>query len=87
MSLPSASAPVKREDKCINDYDCSSRSSIASEEYSLSTTLASGNGVSVADGSGTAWEAGADSSVGGATSSATAEEGSSPSQDRSVDFL
>jgi hypothetical protein len=39
-------------------------------------------------GSGTAWEAGADSSVGGATSSsATAVEGSPPSQDRSVDFL
>jgi hypothetical protein len=49
--------------------------------------LASGNGASVAGGSGTAWEAGADSSPGGATSSATDEEGSSPSQDRSVDFL
>jgi hypothetical protein len=49
--------------------------------------MASGNGASVAGGSGTAWEAGADSSAGDATSSATAEEGSSPSQDRSVDFL
>jgi hypothetical protein len=49
--------------------------------------LASGNGASVAGGSDTAWEAGADSSAGGATPSATAEEGSSPSQDRSVDFL
>jgi hypothetical protein len=77
----------QREDKCISDYDYSSRSSIALEEYSPSTTLASGSGVPVAGGSGTAWEAGADSSAGGATSSATAEEGSSPSQDRSVDFL
>jgi hypothetical protein len=49
--------------------------------------LASGSDVSAAGGSGTAWEAGADSSADGATSSATAEEGSSPSQDRSVDFL
>jgi hypothetical protein len=49
--------------------------------------LASGNGASVAGGSGTAWETGADSSAGGATSSATDEEGSSPSQDRFVDFL
>jgi hypothetical protein len=31
------------EDKCISDYDYSSRSSAASEEYLLSTTLASGN--------------------------------------------
>jgi hypothetical protein len=75
------------EDKCISDYDYSSRSSIASEEFSPSTTLASGSGASVAGGSGTAWEAGADPSAGGATSSATAEEGSSSSQDRSVDFL
>jgi L-lactate utilization protein LutC len=49
--------------------------------------LASGNDASVTGGSGTAWEAGADSSMGGATSSATVVEGSSPSQDRSVDFL
>jgi hypothetical protein len=87
MSPPLASAPVKKEDKCISDYDYSSRSSTASEEYSPSTTLASGNGASAAGGSGTAWVAAADSSAGGATSSATAEEGSSPSQDRSVDFL
>jgi hypothetical protein len=40
--------------------------------------MASGNGASVAGGSGTAWEAGVGSSAGGATSSATAEEGSSP---------
>jgi hypothetical protein len=33
------------------------------------------------------WGAGADSSAGSATSSATAAEGSSLSQDRSVDFL
>jgi hypothetical protein len=51
------------------------------------TTLASDNGASVAGGSGTAWEAGAGSSAGASTSSATAEEGSSPSQDRYVDFL
>jgi hypothetical protein len=87
MSLLSASAPVKEKTKCVSDHDYSSRSSTTSEEYSPSTTLASGNGASVAGGSGTAWEAGADSSAGGATSSATAEEGSSPSQDRSVDFL
>jgi hypothetical protein len=49
--------------------------------------LASGNDASVAGGSGTAWEAGTSSSAGGATSSATDEEGSSLSQDRSVDFL
>jgi hypothetical protein len=49
--------------------------------------LASGNGASVAGCSGTAWGAGADSSAGGATYSATAVEGSSPSQDKSVDFL
>jgi hypothetical protein len=49
--------------------------------------MASGSGVSAAGGSGTAWEAGADSSAGGVSSFATAEEGSSPSQDRSVDFL
>jgi hypothetical protein len=49
--------------------------------------LASGNGALVAGGSGTAWEARADSSAGGATSSATDEEGSFPSQDRYVDFL
>jgi hypothetical protein len=48
----------QREDKCVSDYDYSSRSSIASEEYSPSTTLASGSGVSVAGGSGTAWEVG-----------------------------
>jgi hypothetical protein len=36
---------------------------------------------------GTTWGEGTDSSAGGATSSATAEEGSSPSQDKSVDFL
>jgi hypothetical protein len=77
----------QREDKCISNYDYSSRSSIASEEYSPSTTLASGSGASVAGGSGTAWDAGVDSSAGGATSSATADEGSSPSQDKSVDFL
>jgi hypothetical protein len=77
----------QREDMCISDYDYSSRSSTASEEYSPSTTRASGNDVSVAGGSGTAWDAGADSSVGGATSSATAAEGSSPFQDRSVDLL
>jgi hypothetical protein len=87
MSLPSASVPVKKEDKCISYYDHSSRSSIASEEYSPSTTVASGSGASVAGGSGTAWDAGVDSSAGGATSSATADKGSSPSQDRSVDFL
>jgi hypothetical protein len=87
MSLPSASAPVKKEDKCISYYDYSSRSPIASEEYSPSTTLASGSDVSAAGGSGTTWGAGMDSSAGGATSSATAEEGSSPSQDKFVDFL
>jgi hypothetical protein len=67
--------------------DYSSRSSTASEEYLPSTTLASGSDASVAGASGTAWVAGADSSAGGATSSTTAVEGSSPSQDRSVDFL
>jgi hypothetical protein len=57
-------------------------------EYSPSTTLASGNVASAAGVSGSAWEAGADSSAGGATSSsATAVAGSSPSQDKSVDFL
>jgi hypothetical protein len=76
---------LSNEDECICDYDYSSRSPIASEEYSPSTMLASGNGASAAGGSGTAWVAGADSSAGGATFSATAEEGSSPSQDRSVD--
>jgi hypothetical protein len=76
------------EDKCISDYDYSSRSTTASAEHLPSTTLASGNAASVAGASGIAWEAGADSSAGGATSSsATAVEGSSPSQDRSVDFL
>jgi hypothetical protein len=49
--------------------------------------LAFGNVTSAAGGSGTAWAAGVDSSAGGATSSATADEGSSPSQDISVDFL
>jgi hypothetical protein len=49
--------------------------------------LASGNVASAAGGSGTAWGAAVDSSADGATSSATADEGSSPSQDRSVDFL
>jgi hypothetical protein len=72
----------RKEDECISDYDYFSRSSTASEEYSPSTMLASGNG-----GSGTGWQAGADSAAGGATSSATDEEGSPPSQDRSVDFL
>jgi hypothetical protein len=49
--------------------------------------MASSNVASAAGGSGTAWGTGADSSAGGATSSATAEEGSSPSKDKSVDFL
>jgi hypothetical protein len=49
--------------------------------------LASGNVASAAGGSGTAWAVGVDSSAGGVTSSATTDEGSSPSQDRSVDFL
>jgi hypothetical protein len=50
--------------------------------------LASGNVVSVPAASGSACGAGVDSSAGSATSSsATTVEGSSPSQDRSVDFL
>jgi hypothetical protein len=57
------------------------------EGYRPSTTLASGSGASVAGGSVTAWASGAASSMGGAISSATADEGSSPSQLRSVDFL
>jgi hypothetical protein len=60
----------------------------ASAEYLPSTTLASGNAAPAAGASDSAWGAGVDSSAGGATSSsATVVEGSSPSQDRSVDFL
>jgi hypothetical protein len=51
-------------------------------------TLASGNIASAAGASDSARGAGADSSAGGtASSSATAVAGSSPSQDKSVDFL
>jgi hypothetical protein len=57
-------------------------------EYLPSTTLASGNAAPAAGASDSAWGAGVDSSAGGVTSSsATTVEGSSPSQDRSVDFL
>jgi hypothetical protein len=57
-------------------------------EYLPSTTLASGNAAPAAGASDSAWGAGVDSSAGGVTSSsATTLEGSSPSQDRSVDFL
>jgi hypothetical protein len=55
--------------------------------YSPSTTTASGSGASVAGGSVAAWASGAASSTDGAVSSASAVEGSSPSQLRSVDFL
>jgi hypothetical protein len=57
------------------------------EEYSPSTTTASGSGASVAGGSVAAWASGAGSSTGGAASPASAVAGSSPSQLRSVDFL
>jgi hypothetical protein len=65
-----------------------SGSTIPSAEYLPSTTLASGNVAPAAGASDSAWGAGVDSSAGGAaSSSAIAVEGSSPSQDRSVDFL
>jgi hypothetical protein len=57
-------------------------------EHLPSTTLASGNAAPAAGASDSAWGAGVDSSTGGTTSSsATVVEGSSPSQDKSVDFL
>jgi hypothetical protein len=60
----------------------------ASTEYLPSTTLASGNVAPAASTSDSPWGAGVDSSTGSASSSyATTVEGSSPSQDRSVNFL
>jgi hypothetical protein len=57
-------------------------------EHLPSTTLASGNAASAAGASDSTWGAGVDSSTGGATySSATVAEGSSPSQDKFLDFL
>jgi hypothetical protein len=43
-----------QEGKCISDYDYSFGSTIASTEYSPSTTLASGNVASAASASGSA---------------------------------
>jgi hypothetical protein len=91
ISLPSASAPINEKTSASassDDYDYSLGGTIASAEYSPLTTLASGNVASAAGATGSTWGAGADSSVGGAASSpATTSEGSSLSQDRSVDFL
>jgi hypothetical protein len=72
----------------ISNYDYSIGNTKASAEYLPSTTLASGNAAPAASASNSARGAGVDSSAGGAaSSSATVVEGSSPSQDRSVDFL
>jgi hypothetical protein len=74
--------------KFISNYDYSMGKIKPIAEHLPSTTLASGNAASAAGASDSTWGAGVDSSTGGATSSsATVAEGSSPSQDKSVDFL
>jgi hypothetical protein len=51
---PFGFSACQQEDKCISDYDYSLGSTIASVEYSPSTTLASGNVASAAGTSGSA---------------------------------
>jgi hypothetical protein len=51
---PFGLSAYQQEEKCISDYDYSLGSTIASAEYSPSTTLASGNIASAAGASGSA---------------------------------
>jgi hypothetical protein len=90
MVLPSTSAPVNRRHtgsvsrglRLLLEEGC------ISAVYSPSTMLASGSVASVGGVTVSAWGRGADSSVAGAEAySAAAALGSSPSQDKSVDFL
>jgi hypothetical protein len=90
MVLPSAPAPVNRRHtglvyrglRLLLEEDC------VCAVYSPSTMLASGSEASTAGATVSAWGMGADSSAAGVEpSSATAALGSSPSQDKSVDFL
>jgi hypothetical protein len=86
MVFPSISAPVNisTQDQFPGGYDYYSRKAV----YSPSTMLASGSIASTAGATVSAWGRGADSSAAGAeASSAAAVLGSSPSQDKSVDFL
>jgi hypothetical protein len=90
MVFPSASAPVNRRHTGL----VSRGLRLLFEEdyvravYSPSTILASGSIASVAGATVSAWGRGEDSSAAGVeSSSATAALGSSPSQDKSVDFL
>jgi hypothetical protein len=73
---------LPRRLRLLLEEDC------VSAVYSPSTMLASGSVASTAGASVSVWGMGADSSAAGAEpSSATAALGSSPSQDKSVDFL
>jgi hypothetical protein len=90
MVLPSTSAPVNRR----HTRSVSRGIRLLLEEgrvsvvYSPSTMLASGSIASAAGATVSVWGRGADSSEAGAkTSSAAVVLGSSPSQDKSVDFL
>jgi hypothetical protein len=90
MVLPSTSAPVIRRHmgSVSRGLQLQLEEGCASAAYSTSIMLASGSIASAADATILPWGRGADSSAAGEdASSAAAVLGSSPYQDKSVDFL
>jgi hypothetical protein len=90
MVLSSTSAPVNRRHtgSVSRGLRLLLEEGYVSAVYSPPTMLASGSVASAAGATVSAWGRGADSSAAGAeASSATAKLGSSPSHDKSVDFL